>query len=265
MLRSGTNNRGPHQHVHLEGLGDPSEPQQAHSQGLESYPGRFAGPAVDRSDFTIFLIDDDPSVLRSLSSLLRAAGYKIETFSSAIEFIAHYDESVPGCLISDVCMPGLDGLRLYANLSARGVQKPTIFITGRGDVPMSVRAMKAGAVDFLTKPVPEDDLFAAIARAEKKETEARRIRDELASIKAKLSTLTQREQEVLTRVVAGRLNKQIAFELGIGEKTIKVHRGRMMRKISVRTVAELVRLIDRAGIGSEPSYEHQRGLVALPC
>jgi FixJ family two-component response regulator len=201
---------------------------------------------VSRSDFTVFLVDDDASILKSFSSLLRSAGYTIETFSSPVEFLALHDQSIPGCAILDVSMPGLDGLQLQANLAARSVQIPIIFISARADVPTSVRAMKAGAVDFLTKPVREDDLFAAIAQAERIETEARQLRNELASIDVRLATLTQREHEVLTRVVGGRLNKQIAFDLGIGEKTIKVHRGRMMRKMGVQTIADLVRLTERA-------------------
>jgi FixJ family two-component response regulator len=200
---------------------------------------------VNRSYFTVFLVDDDASILNSVSSLLRSAGYTIETFSSPMEFLALHDQSIPGCAILDVSMPGLDGLQLQANLAASDIQIPIIFISGRADVPTCVRAMKAGAVDFLTKPVREDDLFAAIAQAERVETEARRLRSELACIDDKLATLTQREHEVLTRVVGGRLNKQIAFDLGIGEKTIKVHRGRMMRKMGVQTVAELVRLTER--------------------
>ncbi len=153
-----------------------------------------------------------------MSNLLRSAGYKTETFCSPITFLAFlaaHDRSVPGCAVLDVFMPHLDGLQLQASLTAQGVQKPIIFMTGRGDVPTSVRAMKAGAIDFLPKPVHEADLLAAIARAESKEAEARQIYCQLASIKAKLATLTQREQEVLERVVVGRLNKQIAFDLGI--------------------------------------------------
>ena len=185
-----------------------------------------------------------------MSNLLRSAGYQTKTFSSPITFLAFlaaHDRSVPGCAVLDVFMPHLDGLQLQAKLTAQGVQKPIIFMTGCGDVPTSVRAMKAGAIDFLPKPVHEADLLAAIARAESKEAEARQIYHQRASIKAKLATLTQREQEVLERVVVGLLNKQIAFDLGIGEKTIKVHRSRMMHKMGVRTAVELVRLTDRAG------------------
>jgi FixJ family two-component response regulator len=252
MLRNGDHSSDTGDHAHLHGqFGKPFEPRQAGRHGLRSDPEDFESPAPNGSDFTVFLVDDDASVLGSLSSLLRSVGYRIVTFSSAVEFLALEDESVPGCAILDVFMPDLDGLQLQATLAARGGQRPVIFITGRGDVPTSVRAMKAGAVDFLTKPVHGDDLLAAVARAERKEAEARRMRNELASIDVKLATLTQREQEVLTGVIGGRANKQIAFDLGIGEKTIKVHRGRMMQKMGVRTVAELVRLTERAGISPQ--------------
>jgi FixJ family two-component response regulator len=157
---------------------------------------------------------------------------------------------VPGCAVLDVSMPGLDGLDLQAALGAAGIPRPVIFLTGKGDIPTSVRAMQAGAIDFLTKPVNHEALLAAIARAEKVETALRLERSELMSIQARIDTLTPRELEVLTHVVAGRLNKQIAGDLGTVEKTIKVHRGRMMEKMGVRTVADLVRLAERLGIGS---------------
>jgi FixJ family two-component response regulator len=251
MFENGHHNSNSHRHAHPNGqLGKVLEPQEACSlQGQRVHPGDFARPAINESGFTVFIVDDDAAVLMAMSNLLRCAGHRIATFSSAIDFLDLHDDSVPGCVILDVFMPDLDGLRLQANLTARGVQRPIIFMTGRGDVPTSVQAMKAGAVDFLTKPVREDDLFAAIAQAERKEIELRQSRNELASINAKLATLTQRQHEVLTRVIAGRLNKQIAFDLKIGEKTIKVHRGRMMHKLGVRTVAELVRLTNHAGIG----------------
>jgi FixJ family two-component response regulator len=151
--------------------------------------------------------------------------------------------------VLDVAMPGLDGLALQQALTDSGVHRPVIFLTGKGDIPTSVRAMKAGAIDFLTKPVSSDVLLEAIARAEKTDAEARRHRAELAAIEAKLATLTPREREVLTHVAAGRLNKQIAGDLGTVEKTIKVHRSRMMEKLGVRTVADLVRLAEKAGVG----------------
>ncbi len=199
--------------------------------------------------FTVFIVDDDSAVLRALSRLLRAAAYQTQTFSSSREFLAKHEPSVPGCAIFDVALPDLDGLELQRSLSVGGVDRPIIFITGKGDIPTSVRAMKAGAVDFLTKPVSAYDLLVAIARARQVEAQARQTRSERALIEARLARLTLREREVLTHVVAGKLNKQIAGDLGTVEKTIKVHRGRMMHKLGVRTVQDLVRLAGRAGIG----------------
>src|SRR5262245_5320348 len=198
--------------------------------------------------FTVFIVDDDAGVLKALSRLLRARGYAVRTHSSPQEFLASHDPTVPGCAVLDVAMPGLDGLELQQALAAGGSQRPIIFITGKGDVPTSVRAMKAGAIDFLTKPVNDYDLLGTIARAEEQDSKSRQLHAELASIQTKIATLTPREREVLTHVVAGRLNKQIAGDLGTVEKTIKVHRGRMMEKLGVRTVADLVRLAGKAGI-----------------
>jgi FixJ family two-component response regulator len=197
---------------------------------------------------TVFLVDDDPSVLKALSRLLRAKGYDVRGYASPQEFLAHHDARVCGCAVLDVAMPGLDGLALQQALTASGSQRPVIFITGKGDIPTSVRAMKAGAVDFLTKPVSDSDLLTAIARANEQDAKSRKISAELAEIHARITTLTPREREVLTHVVAGRLNKQIAGDLGTVEKTIKVHRSRMMEKLGVRTVADLVRLAEKAGI-----------------
>jgi FixJ family two-component response regulator len=198
--------------------------------------------------FTVFLVDDDPGVLKALSRLLRASGYDARSYTSPQEFLAHHDATVPGCAVLDVSMPRLDGLELQQALTAAGSHRPVIFLTGRGDIPMSVRAMKAGAVDFLTKPVRDQDLLAAIARAQGLDAKSRGVQADLAAIQAKMATLTPREREVLAHVIAGRLNKQIAFDLGTVEKTIKVHRSRMMSKMGTRTVAELVRLAERAGI-----------------
>ena len=202
---------------------------------------------MDRK-FTVFIVDDDAGVLRALSRLLRARRYDVRSYASPQEFLARHDATVPGCAVLDVSMPGLDGLELQRALNAEASQRPVIFITGKGDIPMSVRAMKAGAVDFLTKPVSDKELLGAIARAASVDDESRKIRVELASIQARISTLTPREREVLTHVVAGRLNKQIAGDLGTVEKTIKVHRSRMMEKLGVRTVADLVRMAGKAGI-----------------
>jgi len=202
----------------------------------------------DGPPFFIYLVDDDTGVLKALTRVLNGQGYDVLAFSSPTEFLARHDPSIPGCAIFDVSMPGLDGIELQAALKAGGVERPVIFITGVGDIPVTVRAMKAGAVDFLTKPVKSRDLLAAVAMAAEKETRTRELRNELASLNGRLSKLTPREREVLAHVIAGRLNKQIAADLGIVEKTIKLHRGRMMHKMGVRTVAELVRIAERAGI-----------------
>jgi FixJ family two-component response regulator len=200
--------------------------------------------------FTVFLVDDDAGVLKALSRVLRARGYDVRPYASPQAFLADYDPAAPGCAVLDVAMPGLDGLALQQALTAGERHRPVIFITGKGDVSTSVRAMKAGAVDFLTKPVSDTDLVEAIARAEKQDAKFREACAELATITARLARLTPREREVLTHVVAGRLNKQIAGDLGTVEKTIKVHRSRMMEKLGVRTVADLVRLAERAGIST---------------
>lgn len=197
---------------------------------------------------TVFIVDDDPGVLKALSRLVRTLGYQTETFPSPLEFLAKHDPAVPGCALLDVSMPELDGLQLQAKLAVNGVDRPIIFITGHGDVPSTVRAMKAGAVDVLTKPVEKQSLMDAIVRAVDQDAHARRLSDELAVIHTGLAQLTQREREVLTHVIAGRLNKQIACHLGTVEKTIKVHRSRMMAKMGVRTVADLVRIAERASI-----------------
>jgi FixJ family two-component response regulator len=198
--------------------------------------------------FTVHVVDDDPSVLRALSRFLNAKGYDVRAFTSAQEFLDRHDSAVPGCAIFDLSMPGLDGLRLQQILAADGVQRPVIFLTGKGDVPASVRAMKAGAIDFLTKPVKNHELLDAITRAEEADVLTREAQRERAEIQVKIETLTPREREVLSHVISGRLNKQIAADLGTVEKTIKVHRGRMMEKLGVRTVADLVRLAEKAGI-----------------
>jgi FixJ family two-component response regulator len=202
--------------------------------------------------FTIFLVDDDAGVLKALSRLLRAKGYDVRSHASPQEFLVHHDAAVPGCAVLDVAMPGLNGLELQRALTDGGSHRPVIFLTGKGDIPTSVRAMKAGAVDFLTKPVSDKDSLEAVARAEAQDAQSRQVHAELASIAAKMATLTPREREVLTHVVAGRLNKQIAFELGTVEKTIKVHRSRVMEKLGVRTIADLVRLAEKAGISGKP-------------
>jgi FixJ family two-component response regulator len=200
---------------------------------------------------TIFVVDDDVGVLKGLKRLLQACGYEVLGFSSPQRFLAEHDPSLPGCAVLDVAMPGLDGLEVQEKLAELGSARPIIFLTGNGDIPTSVRAMKAGAVDFLTKPVQRDALLAAIERAAAQDAEARRERKALDAINSRLETLTRREREVLEQVAAGRLNKQIAADLGTVEKTIKVHRGRMMSKLGLRSVADLVRLTERVGIAPQ--------------
>lgn len=194
---------------------------------------------------TVFVVDDDPAVLKSLSRLLRADQLTVVTFGSAQEFLERHDPSAPGCLVLDMAMPRLNGLELQEALATKGSAVPIIFLTGHGDIPMSVQAMKRGAVDFLTKPVNDDDLIKAVRAALAKDRIARRARNELDDIQERLATLTPREREVLTHVVSGQLNKQIANDLGTVEKTIKVHRARVMEKMKVQSVAELVRLTER--------------------
>jgi FixJ family two-component response regulator len=198
---------------------------------------------------TVYVVDDEPAVLKALARLLRSAGFRPETFSSARDFIVQHQANAPGCLVLDMTMPGFTGLELQQWLTQTHDPLPVIFITGYGDVPTSVRAMKAGAVDFLTKPVDEQALLTAIENALRRDREARAARAGLASIHERLARLTPREREVLEHVVSGQLNKQIAADLGTVEKTIKVHRGRVMRKMEVESLAELVRLAEQAGVG----------------
>jgi FixJ family two-component response regulator len=202
--------------------------------------------------FTVYLVDDDPGVLKALARLLRARGYEVKPYFSPQLFLEEHDVAAPGCAILDVSMPGLDGLQLQRALTAAGgSHRPVVFVTGKGDIPTSVRAMKAGAIDFLTKPVKDKDLFEAVSNAEALDAESRRLHSELESMQAKLRTLTPREREVLTHVVAGRLNKQIAGDLGTVEKTIKVHRSRMMEKLGVRMVADLVRMAEKLNLSKD--------------
>jgi FixJ family two-component response regulator len=203
--------------------------------------------------FTIFLVDDDAGVLKALTRLLEAKGYEVQSFTSPQAFLVSHDASVPGCAVLDVSMPDLDGLALQEALTAEGSQRPIIFLTGKADIPTSVRAMRAGAIDFLTKPVNDVDLWAAIARAESEDSKIRAANASLNSINARFAMLTPREHEVMTHVIAGRLNKQIAGDLGTVEKTVKVHRGRVMTKLGVRSVADLVRLAEKAGITRDRS------------
>jgi FixJ family two-component response regulator len=198
---------------------------------------------------TVFVVDDDPAVLKSLARLLRSARLDVATFSSPREFLERHDPSAPGCCVLDVAMPGLNGLELQEALTAKGSELPIIFLTGHGDIPMSVQAMKRGALDFLTKPVHDEDLLKAVHVAIEKDRLQRQTRAEVTEIQQRLATLTPREREVMEHVISGQLNKQTAADLGTVEKTIKVHRARVMEKMKVQSLAELVRLAERARIG----------------
>ena len=198
---------------------------------------------------TVFLVDDDPSVRRALTRLIKSAGYDVQSFASARDFLdASPSPAGAACLVLDVRMPGLSGIDLQRELGLTNRILPTIFITGYGDVPTTVKAMKAGAVDFLPKPVGDTDLLRAIDQALSRARREGAERKELQDIQTRVATLTAREREVMRLVVKGWLNKQIAFELGTVEKTVKVHRARVMQKMQVGSVAELVRIAERAEI-----------------
>jgi FixJ family two-component response regulator len=197
----------------------------------------------------VFLVDDDPSVRRALARLIKSAGHQVHTFASAREFLGtEAGGEQAACLVLDVRMPGLTGIDLQRQLQILNRNVPIVFITGHGDIPMSVQAMKAGAVDFLPKPVRDTDLLRAIKQALTRAVHDRTERNELEDIQRRVEKLTPREREVMALVVSGLLNKQIAFELGTVEKTIKVHRARVMEKMQAESLADLVRLAEKAGI-----------------
>ncbi len=200
---------------------------------------------------TVFLVDDDPGVLRALTRMMTAHGWNVAAFESAEAFLAATPPEVSGCLVLDVNLPGLDGLSLQAALSARAGALPIIFLTGAGDIPMSVRAMKAGASDFLTKPVSAEALVAAVRAALATAASSLSSLAAEAELQARFARLTPREREVLMAIAAGRLNKQIAGDLGIVEQTVKFHRARLMERMEARTVAELMHIAARLGIGAD--------------
>jgi FixJ family two-component response regulator len=202
--------------------------------------------SIEDSAQTVFVVDDDAAVARAIARLLRADGWHVKTFGSAEAFLAARDGEVSGCLVLDVNLPGLDGLALQQRLRETGEVLPIVFLTGHGDIPMSVRAIKAGAADFLTKPVEGDALTAAIRTAIEQHATQRHGRTDNAAFRRRLKTLTPREREVLTAVVAGKLNKQIAFDLGIVEQTVKYHRARIMERMQAKSAAELMHIVARA-------------------
>jgi FixJ family two-component response regulator len=200
---------------------------------------------VKDADAIVFVVDDDPSIREAVKSLVSLVGLRVETFGTAQEFLRTERPDLPGCVVLDVELPGLSGLDLQRELTAHGIKLPIIFITGYGDIPMSVRAMKAGATEFLTKPFRDQDLLDAIQQALERDRAARQHSREIAELHERFDALTSREKEVMSLVVAGWLNKQIGFELKISEITVKIHRGRVMAKMGAQSLAELVRMAER--------------------
>lgn len=200
---------------------------------------------MKEQDPVVFVIDDDRMIREGLQSLIRSVGLRVETFSSAQDFLLAKRPDAPACLVLDVRMPGLSGLDLQLNLAEAGIHIPIIFITGHGDIPMSVRAMKEGAHEFLTKPVRGQDLLDAIQKAIASDRGLRKERQELSEIRSRFDTLTPREKEVLDLIVAGLLNKQIADQLGMSELTVKTHRAHVMEKTNAESLAHLVRMAER--------------------
>jgi FixJ family two-component response regulator len=214
---------------------------------VTEHPKSSHGPASAKEPI-VFVIDDDESMCRALTNLFESVGLKVEVFGSAPEMLDSKLPEVAGCLVLDIRLPGLSGLDFQAELAKANIQIPIIFMTGHGDIPMTVRAMKGGAVDFLTKPFRDQDMLDAVGRAIERDRKRREAEKIVSNVQALFKTLTPREREVLALVSSGLLNKQIAAELGLAEITVKIHRGRIMKKMAARSLADLLRKAETLGI-----------------
>jgi FixJ family two-component response regulator len=210
-------------------------------------------PESREANALIVIVDDDPSVRRGLQRLIRSMGWETETFASAQEFLARSGADIPSCVVLDLQLPGLSGLDLQKKMAETGLEIPIVFLTGHGDIPASVRAMKAGAIEFLTKPVDERELLEALREAVERDRLSRQQHAETRDLQTRYDSLTAREQEVMQHVISGLLNKQIAAELKITEDTVKFHRGHIMRKMRADSLADLVRMAQNLGIPTQRS------------
>jgi FixJ family two-component response regulator len=209
---------------------------------------RMSEQSSSETEPVVFVVDDDDAMRKALGNLLESVGLRVKCFASAPEFLAIEPPAAPSCLILDVRLPGASGLEFQAKLAGANIEIPIIFVTGHGDIPMSVRAMKAGAIEFLTKPFRDQDLLDAVQVALDRDRVRHRSAHAVAGLRARFATLTPREQEVMVCVTGGLLNKEVAAEIGITEQTVKVHRGNAVRKMGAKSLAELVRMADLLGV-----------------
>lgn len=205
-------------------------------------------PAADNNEPIVLVVDDDPSVRRALVNLFESVGLRVAAFGSAPEILQSKPPEVPSCLVLDIRLPGLSGLDLQADLAKANIHTPIIFITGHGDIPMTVRAMKSGAVDFLTKPVRDQDMLDAVQAAIQRDRKRREIEKTVSNVRSRFESLTPRERDVLSLVASGKMNKNVAAELGLAEITVKIYRGQIMRKMGAKSLAELVKMNEVLGI-----------------
>jgi FixJ family two-component response regulator len=217
---------------------------------------RAASPVSAAEEPIVFVIDDDPLMLGSLSSLFRSIGLRVEAFASATELLQHPLPAVPSCLVLDIRLPRLSGFDLQAELSRLGIKIPVIFITGHGDIPMTVKAMKAGAIDFLTKPLREQEVLDAVTRALEQDRKRRDEEKSNSDMRAHFALLTPRERQIMALVTGGLMNKQAAGKIGISEATVKIHRGSVMRKMRAKSMADLVLIAESLGIRGQENQEN---------